>query len=285
MRLTRSETVADFVREAGPFLMRHEDEHNLMLGLCATLARQPEVYPDGAYLATITAGDAVITAALRTPPHQLVLAGVADGADAAAAHALLAADVRALYGALSGASGRAEVVRSFAGAWHALTGEPYHQMLDEYFYRLDRVIPPPPVTGALRRATEADRPLLERWLVAFHAEVFDEPDTDQSRWVTNALTFVTRGVYLWEDGEVVALAGWQGPTEHGVRIGPVYTPPEQRRRGYAGACVGALSQLLLDEGRDFCVLYTDVSNATSNHVYQMLGYQRIMEAGVYAFGA
>jgi predicted GNAT family acetyltransferase len=70
-----------------------------------------------------------------------------------------------------------------------------------------------------------------------------------------------------------------------VRIGPVYTPPEQRRRGYAGACVGALSQLLLAEGRDFCVLYTDTSNPTSNHVYQMLGYQPIMEASVYTFGA
>jgi uncharacterized protein len=286
MRLTRFESAADFVREAGPFLMRREDEHNLMLGISATLVHEPEVYPAGVYLATITEGDAVITAALRTPPHPVVLAGIADGADAAAAHALLAADLRAVYGAVPGAGGRADVVRSFAEAWRAETGEPYHQTMDEYFYRLDKLTPPPPVPGRLRRATEADRPLLERWVAAFHAEALGgEPDTDQSRWVTNALGFVTRGVYLWDDGAPVTLAGWQGPTEHGIRIGPVYTPPELRRRGYAGACVGALSQLLLDEGRQFCVLYTDVSNTTANHVYQMLGYQRIMEAGVYAFGA
>jgi uncharacterized protein len=286
MRLTRFESAADFVREAGPFLMRHEDEHNLMLGLCGTLVRQPEVYPDGAYLATVTEGDAVVTAALRTPPHQVVLAGVAEGADVAAAHALLAADLRAVYGALPGASGQVDVARSFAEAWSAETGEPYRRTMDEYFYRLDQLIPPRLVPGRLRRATEADRPLLEHWMGAFHAEALGgEPTTDQSGWVTNALSFVTRGVYLWEDGEPVTLAGWQGPTEHGIRIGPVYTPPELRRRGYAGACVGALSQLLLDEGRDFCVLYTDVSNVTSNHVYQQLGYQRIMEAAVYALGA
>ncbi|HEY7982883.1 MAG TPA: GNAT family N-acetyltransferase [Ktedonobacterales bacterium] len=286
MRLTRVETVAEFMAQAGPFLMEHEDEHNLMLGLCATLRRQPEVYPEGAYLAYVSAGDAVITAALRTPPHGITLARVAGGADAAAAHALLAADLRARYGSLPGAGGRADVARSFAEAWHTATGASYLLKLPQYFYRLDHLLPPPPVAGALRRATEADRPLLERWIVAFTDEAEGSGQhMDAARWVTNALSFDTRGLYLWEDGAVVALAGWSGPTEHGVRIGPVYTPPERRRRGYAGACVAALSQALLDEGHDFCVLYTDATNPTPNHVYQQLGYQRILEASFYTFGA
>jgi predicted GNAT family acetyltransferase len=285
MRLARCEGVAEFLAQAGPFLVAHEDEHNLMLGLCATLLRQPEVFAEGAYLAVVTEGDAVVTAALRTPPHNLVLARVADGADAAA-HALLANDARARYGTLPGAGGPAAVVRSFAEAWRALTGEPYRHALHEYFYRLDRLLPPPAVPGRLRRATEGDRPLLERWILAFNDEALRGVEQiNPAHWVTNALGFDTRGLYLWEDGAVVAMAGWSGPTLHGIRIGPVYTPPEQRRRGYAGACVGALSQLLLDEGRAFCVLYTDASNPTSNHVYQMLGYQRLMEADVYTFGA
>jgi predicted GNAT family acetyltransferase len=284
MRLTRVETAAEFMAHAGPFLMEHEDEHNLMLGLCATLVRQPEVYAEGAYLAVVTEGDGVVTAALRTPPYNLVLARVAN--DAGAAHALLAEDVRERYGTLPGVSGRADLARLFAEAWQSLTGEPYQLTLHEYFYRLDRLVPPPSVPGRLRRATEADRPLLERWMIAFNDEALGGAERmDVARWVTTALSFDTRGLYLWEDGAVVALAGWSGPTAHGVRIGPVYTPPELRRRGYAGACVGALSQALLDESRDFCVLYTDASNPTSNHVYQMLGYQRIMEASVYNFGA
>ena len=286
MRLVRCDSVAEFMAQAGPFLMEHEDEHNLMLGLCATLVRQPEVYAEGAYLAVVSEGDIVITAALRTPPFNLVLARVAEGADIAVAHTLLASDARGLYGSLPGVGGPAALARSFAEAWHTLTGEPYRQVLHEHFYRLDRLIPPPAVPGHLRRAAEADRPLLEDWIVAFNDEALGGAEQlNAARWVTNALSFETRGLYVWEDGAVVAMVGWSGPTEHGIRIGPVYTPPQLRRRGYAGACVGALSQLLLDDGRDFCVLYTDASNPTSNHVYQMLGYQRIMEAAVYTFGA
>jgi predicted GNAT family acetyltransferase len=286
MRLARFEGAAEFMAQAGLFLMEHEDEHNLMLGLCATLQRQPEVYAEGAYLAVVMEGDAIVTAALRTPPYNLVLARVADGTDTAAAHALLASDARACYGTLPGASGPAALTRSFAEVWHALTGEPYQRVLHEYLYRLDRLVPPSAVPGQLRRASEADHPLLEEWIVAFNDEALGGVEhMNPARWVTNALSFDTRGLYLWEDDVVVAMAGWSGPTAHGIRIGPVYTPPDQRRRGYAGACVGALSQLLLDEGRDFCVLYTDASNPTSNHVYQMLGYQRIMEADVYTFGA
>lgn len=270
--------------QAGPFLMEHEDEHNLMLGLCATLERQPEVYADGAYLACVTEGDAVITAALRTPPYNLVLARVANGADAAAAHALLAADTRARFGSLPGVSGRAELAHAFAEGWRALTGTPYRQMMHEYFYRLDRVIAPPPVAGALRRATEADRPVLERWMVAFNDEALGGAEPmDVARWVTNALSFNTRGIYVWEDGAVAAIAGWSGPTAHGVRIGPVYTPPEQRGRGYASACVAILSQHLLESGRTFCFLFTDLANPTSNHIYQTVGYNPVNDMDVYIF--
>ena len=48
-----------------------------------------------------------------------------------------------------------------------------------------------------------------------------------------------RTLHLWEDedGEVVSLAGVGSQTPNGVRIGPVYTPPEARNRGYASALV------------------------------------------------
>jgi hypothetical protein len=62
-----------------------------------------------------------------------------------------------------------------------------------------------------------------------------------------------------------------------MRVGPVYTPPAERRRGYAGALVAALSQRLLDEGREFCFLFTDLANPTSNHVYQEIGYEPVCE--------
>ena len=66
-----------------------------------------------------------------------------------------------------------------------------------------------------------------------------------------------------------------------MRVGPVYTPPAERRRGYAGALVAALSQQLLDTGREFCFLFTDQANPTSNHIYQQIGYAPVCDVAQY----
>ena len=62
-----------------------------------------------------------------------------------------------------------------------------------------------------------------------------------------------------------------------VRIGPVYTPPEARRRGYASSAVAAVSRDALGTGAHTCMLYTDLSNPTSNKIYADVGYRRIAE--------
>ena len=79
------------------------------------------------------------------------------------------------------------------------------------------------------------------------------------------------------------MAGCTGWTPRGVRINAVYTPPQSRRRGYASACVAALSQLLLGAGRQFCFLFTDLANPTSNRIYQQIGYRAVCDVDEYAF--
>ncbi len=86
-----------------------------------------------------------------------------------------------------------------------------------------------------------------------------------------------RVIYLWDHDAPVSLAGRPRHTAHGMSIGPVYTPPEFRRHGYAGACVAALSQQMLDAGWEFCVLFTDLANPTSNSVYQKIGYRPVCD--------
>jgi uncharacterized protein len=92
-------------------------------------------------------------------------------------------------------------------------------------------------------------------------------------------------LWLWEDGEPVSMAGHTGPTPHGIRIGPVYTPPDLRGRGYAGALVGEVTRHLLDEeGFRFCFLFTDLSNPTSNRLYERLEYRPVRDVLNYRFG-
>ena len=90
-------------------------------------------------------------------------------------------------------------------------------------------------------------------------------------------------MFLWDIGQPVSLAARSRHTTHGINVGPVYTPPAFRRRGYAGACVAALSQQMLDAGWEFCTLFTDLANPTSNSVYQKIGYRPVCDFDEYVF--
>ena len=154
-------------------------------------------------------------------------------------------------------------------------------------YALERVQPVPPAPGSSRPATRDDEALLLDWMVAFGEEVLEENDpgrTEARAAVEHRLAGHDGGFILWEDeGRVVSVSGWGGPTPNGIRVGPVYTPPELRGRGYATALVAELSQTLLDGGRRFVFLYTDLANPTSNAIYERIGYVRVAESAMVEF--
>ncbi len=178
--------------------------------------------------------------------------------------------------------GRAEHSKAFADIFSRVSGLSYRAGLKERLYELREVIPPPPVPGNIVQATEADTELLAAWLKAFMDEALHGEEG------TNILELakmrIKNGdIYFWQDGQYVAMAAKTRPTEKGCAIGPVYTPPEFRGKGYASACTAALSQLILDSGKEFCVLYTDLSNPTSNSIYQKIGYKPLYNFDEYLF--
>ena len=95
------------------------------------------------------------------------------------------------------------------------------------------------------------------------------------------------GWMLWLDGQgtPVSLAGYSSPTPNGIRLAPVYTPPEHRRQGYGSAVTAATTQMLLDRGHRFVFLFTDLANPTSNHIYAAIGYEPVADFAVYSFSA
>ena len=285
MNLTRFTTPADFQKRVEPFLAQREAENNLILGILSGLVRSPELYADAPYLALVEDDNgAVIVAALRTPPFNVVLSLIPDVSARERAIALLAEDLRQVYGRLPGVTADADSGRAFASEWRRLTGELYRIAVAERIYQLDEVIPVTGVPGSLRPATPDDRDILVAWLDAFQREAMPGSLETAERLVEGLFTSTARRMYFWEDGEPVAMVGSSGRTPHGVRIGPVYTPPAHRGKGYASACTAALSQLLLDEGNRYCFLYTDLSNPTSNKIYQAIGYRPVCDADMYSFG-
>jgi hypothetical protein len=272
---------AAFLGAAERFLLSDEARHNLMLGIAGGLRDHPGLYHE--LHGWIVEGDgAVLAAALQTPPFNLVLARPAQDGALEALVAGLAADAVELPG-VTGAEPEAD---EFARLWESASGFVARPRMRQRIYELTRVRPVSGVRGHARAATSDDRALLIDWAGAFAHESFREHADPgaATRMVESRLDSDIGGFMLWEDDDrPVSLAGWGGKTPNGARIGPVYTPPELRRRGYASAVTASVTAERLDSGCSFCVLYTDLANPTSNRIYMNIGYEPVCDSVDYAF--
>jgi predicted GNAT family acetyltransferase len=284
VQVHRHDGVADFLAASGTFLEAREAEHNLILGLCTNIARHPDLFADRPpRFLTVTDDGTLVAASIRTPPFNQVLSEMADE------HAELLADALADDGdTLPGVLGPTDAARLFVGRWKERTGLTAERVLAERTFRLSRVIAPRPSSGSWRVAESDDREILAAWYLAFAEEATPEqaPVEDLDAMVDRWVRRIGRTMYLWEDGgRPASLAGAGGETPNGTRIGPVYTPPELRGRGYASNLVAAVSQAQLDSGRRFCFLFTDLANPTSNKIYQQIGYEPVTDVDQYRIGS
>jgi GNAT superfamily N-acetyltransferase len=279
MHVHRDSTVDAYLRRAGDFLAAHEAENNLMFGICSQIRADPGQY-ESLYFATVVHGDKVVGSAIRTAPWRLILAVM----DHPGAVHRLVDDVAGQE--LPGVVGPMDVADAFAEAWARGSGGTTRRNRSTRAFRLERVIPPRPANGTMVVAGEEHRAVLREWWEAFHVEAIGPggPGSDYDAAVERVIRRIGRTVYLWFDGgRPVSLAGAGGLTPHGIRIGPVYTPPELRGRGYASNLVAQVSQLQLDEGRTFVFLFTDLANPTANKIYQAIGYEPVVDFAEWDF--
>jgi predicted GNAT family acetyltransferase len=281
LEVRRLEDALEFLAEAGEFLSAREAEHNLLLGLAGTLVKRPLLYGEPPYFAVVRRGEEIVGTALRTPPHNLVLSQLSD----AGAVDALARDVADAFDHLPGVVGPKESSRRFADLWARISAGGMELGMAQRIFRADHVNVPKGVPGNMRRAEDADRARLIEWVAAFQDEAMGGHVHRPAEAVV--VDYLGRGeeggLYLWEDQRPVSVAGCGGLTPNGIRIGPVYTPPELRRNGYASALVAELTNLLLAGGRRFCFLFTDLANPTSNRIYERIGYERVADVDEYRF--
>jgi predicted GNAT family acetyltransferase len=156
--------------------------------------------------------------------------------------------------------------------------------MTQRIYELRQVFPPEGVPGYLRQARVDDIELLTDWVLGFNVDASLLPmELAEARGLAERR--VEAGdIFIWEN-EVrpVSMAAKSRPTSHGITISLVYTPRALRNHGYASSCVAALSQQLLDAGWEFCTLYTDLANPTSNGIYQRIGYRPVCDSSEYHF--
>jgi predicted GNAT family acetyltransferase len=131
--------------------------------------------------------------------------------------------------------------------------------------------------GYLRPAIENDVAFLVQWSGEFcrEAGIEDEIEYAKAR-IPNEIS--RQSLYVWDDDQVVSMAVVQRETTSGICVSMVYTPPHLRKQGYATSCVAALTQRMLNSGKRFCCLYTDLTNPTSNTIYQKIGYKPVCDS-------
>ena len=279
MHIARYDNPAVWLDEVGPLLYRAEAENNLPLGLALHAVEFPDSFPEGLLLLSAHAPGRTVGAALATPPHNLVLSRQPlEGLDA------IAEFLARTSVALPGVIGPDDVAGAFAQSWSRRTGVQPALRMQQRIHECANVVLAERTSGVFRPAAEPDVPLLSEWQTAFSAEVgADAADHDPAALIRRRIE--REHLFVWErEGEVVvSCAGLSRQTAHGISVNLVYTPPEQRGRGYATSCVAELTDRALRAGRRFCCLYTDLANPTANAIYRRIGYRPVCDSQWWAW--
>ncbi|MEV0588485.1 GNAT family N-acetyltransferase [Nonomuraea sp. NPDC050310] len=260
---TFTDSVAEYARHAEPYLLKDPVANTVPLTVLANLKAGVAHGADGPYFGWWTEEGKVRGAVFRTPPFPLGLSVMPDHALPPLVEALADRE-------LPSVSGPRALVDRLAAA------RGFDRLRPERLYGLGTLVEPAGVPGSGRVAADDDLALVTLWATSFSTESGTDVGIDLSQLMAKRLA---RGdMVVWEaDGEPVAMAG-VSPAVGGVcRIGPVYTPPSARRRGYGSAVTAFASRHALAHRCEHLVLFTDLANPTSNKIYQSIGFRPVAD--------
>jgi GNAT superfamily N-acetyltransferase len=273
-------TLDEFDTDVAPLLRADPVVHQVPLALAASIRAAPTRHPLGVRLLAARAEHGspgsiqvrIQGICVQTPPYPmlLALAPALDDATADAVALALGAAARAAHPDLAAVTTPEGRSAAFARGF-GVDGSIDDRM---GLFALREPVACPRAAGAMRPATKDDAQLLQEWMDAFHREALPReppcPTDAGARLVAAGRTSV------WvDDGRPVAFANNGRRIEGWWSVGPVYTPPELRGRGYATSLVEAWTRLALAEGAVGCTLFTDLANPTSNRIYERIGYRRV----------
>lgn len=134
-----------------------------------------------------------------------------------------------------------------------------------------------------RKAELKDKDTLIEFTKEFHKEALNEEisyDVLEEKFYSN----LEKGYFVLEkDGKIVAQTVSTRELLKGKSVSGVYTPKEERCKGYAYNLIYRVSKYFLDNGAEYCVLFTDDTNPISNHVYEKIGYVRKVDTNEFDF--
>src|SRR5215207_372776 len=255
---------AEFQATVFPFLERDPVLHTIIITNVGERAAGTYRSEHGTayYVSVHDQTGGVIGAAMRTPDRPVYVGALrADlAAEVAEAYSEVVPDLAAVAGDRSAAT-------TFADRWAELHGTTWAETRGTRLHKL-MSLNQLPAKGKPRPMTAADVQRAAEW--NYDGSAGYEITGVDVNWAERQWRAGT--MWFWEVGGVpVSMAGYHSPQYGVCRVGPVYTPPEHRRNGYAGALTVHVSAEILANGNQAC-LYTDLADPTSNKIYARAGY-------------
>lgn len=277
--------INEFYKVAYPFLLEHEAENNLPLAILISLKKNIDNSgEEKPLLFILTKAKIVKLIAIRTPSRDLLISYTDDLSTIDALTDALRKRGEKLPGVLS----FQEAADKFAEQWCEKNSLKCDLFRKERIYRLIKVSEETLGNREFSVASKVHQKLVFQWVREMMNEaIINTTEADIQRMIEILREEFDRDrshmYLLFESDEPVSMAREAIKTPNGVFVNFVYTPIPLRRRGYATECVAKLSKHLLEEGNRYCFLFTDLSNPTSNSIYQKIGYNHVIDDNHYKF--
>ncbi|SCC43288.1 Acetyltransferase [Bacillus mycoides] len=261
--------VLRFKEDVTPFLGENEQENNLILGVL-------QVAAEPIFMGVAKQGEEIAVVFLQTEEKIQMIVATSEIAEEDIAE--LAKELTKVYPDIPGFIGNKKVIQKLAEEIAILERKKTTLGMEQGVYELKRVKKKWSGDGIFRAVNSDELPLIEQWIHQFCEDVKLPTTKEEAKQTAYTLITTNRLFGLEVGGKLVSVAAKTRPTTNNITVNFVYTPKEERKKGYASICVAELSQRMLDEGYKTTTLYTDLANPTSNKIYQEIGYEKIMES-------
>ena len=274
MKFIRYNTLEDFMKENFDFILEKEWLNCLMVGNCL---EGEKIGTEGWLLAKVSQNEKTELIILYRKPWKLILYSPT-GNTTDELYKFTAEQIYRQDNKLLGVNAETEMAHKFARFYCEIAKQQYRLVNPLKILVLEEMLPKQNVNEAtFRKATEQDKQLLSQYIKGFYKDALGEDMTDEDAY-KKVESYLERGYYVLEkEGKIVSQAVIGRTLVKGKSISCVYTPKEERGKGYAYELVYKLSKKCLDGGVEYCVLYTDAENPISNHIYEKMGYVKRTE--------
>lgn len=278
MKIKVYNSLNEFMDETFALLTQYELQNNLIIGNCIR-AEEYNLDTSAFFLATIKdKQNDIILIAMQTPPYPLLIFEVGNKINDEGLDYLIDYLVNNEMN-IPGIVTEKQLAKRFVERYTKKTNTITKIGMNMRIYRLDKVKYRENEKGQLRKATLDDLFYIPYWNDAF---------ADECDIKINTADFLLRlekfkkqvefgYLYVYEDRIPVSMISMGRKTLNGVILNNVYTPPHYRKNGYATNMVSEICSLLLNEGYQFCGLFTDLKNPISNSIYQKVGFYPVCD--------